>query len=176
MEFLGDLLGNVATGGLFGFLGSIVSVGAQYMQRRQEIVAEREERSHELDLVRLQMEQGDRETENELRLQDAAMAGRIKEQSYNLQITSANVPSSVNAIRSLFRPFLTTALVVLAAWTFWQILHAVQGNGPLAAYFASAEAGTIVKSMVEQVFFLASAAVTWWFGERGMSASNRKPV
>ena len=57
---------SAASGGLLGIVGSLVGVFAKSRQAKIEHERRKDEYAHELALQRLQIEKGDRETENEL--------------------------------------------------------------------------------------------------------------
>lgn len=176
MEFLGDLLGigaTAATGGLFGLLGSIIGAGAKYLQRRQEIAAEREERAHELKLMDMQIRVGRSETENELKIVEAQTDANVRQASYGIRETlGSSVHKWVNDVRSLFRPFLTIALWALTAAVLIFIVRAMGDKGPLAGYITPPDAVQLVKYTVYSIVFSASTATVWWFGDRALTPPN----
>lgn len=179
MEWLGDLTGifaNVASGGVFGLIGSIVGIGAKYLQERQRQAWEREKWGHEYKLQELAMQQHQQETELEIALADTQ--GSWTGLSASLASDAAAVGGSpvwVKAARSLFRPVLTISLVVLV-WFVWQdLLSAVQGaDSNLLVLMTEAEAQGLLRYIIEAIVFAASTAIVWWFGERSMSPPSQK--
>ena len=114
METLGDILGfgaSVASGGLFGLIGSGLGVVAKYFQTRAD--REWEEKKIELDmrLFDKQMESRKLETEMEIAVasSEGAWAGLRGSVSADKALAAHTGPL-INGIKSLFRPFLTTAL------------------------------------------------------------------
>ena len=77
---------------------------------------------------------------------------------------------SPKRVRALFRPILTMALWGLSIFVFRQIVSAFGGEANvLAQVFTNAEINEIMKYMVYTVFFCASTATTWWFGDRAFT-------
>ena len=69
MGFLAEIFGigaSVASGGLFGLLGSIVGAGSKYLQEKQRQAWQRQKWAYETELLKLQMEAKALETEREL--------------------------------------------------------------------------------------------------------------
>ena len=179
MEFLGDLVGigsNVAAGGLFGLFGSVIGATAKFFQRRQEANERLADRLHELTLMRLQGELRQLETENELDIIRSEQSGRARTASYRTPITVRNVHTWVNDTRSLFRPFLTLVLDASAVGVLIYILSDIQNGALSAVLTASDPSSMLVAYMVESLFFTASTATVWWFGDRALAPPNQKNV
>lgn len=176
MEFLTNLLGfgaSVGSGGLFGLLGSIVGVAAKYLQKRQELKEHNLDRQHELELIRLQMKSRNQETENELEIvkQEADMIQRSS--SYRMPIVTSNVHTWVNDIRALFRPFLTVSLNGAAVFILIYLMSNMEGE--LAQMLTSDNpVAELVTYMVHSLFFVASTATVWWFGDRALTPPSLK--
>jgi hypothetical protein len=173
MEWLGDLIGlgaNVASGGLFGLLGSLIGVGAKWLQAKQAAKAKAEEWKHEITLRQLAMEANDRETENELAIARSEGSWKGLSDSYHTVIPSTAVPSWTNAIRSLFRPFLTISLWVLVVIELRWML-----DGTLEIWIEnSGQFGVTIKYVIDSTVFSAATATTWWFGDRAMTPPGQK--
>jgi hypothetical protein len=173
MEWISDLLGigaNVASGGLFGLVGSLIGVGAKYLQAKQVAKAKAAEWEHEIKLRELTMEQGDRETENEIAIASSEGAWKGLSASYQTTIPSSSVHMWVNDIRALFRPLLTIALWVMTLVTLrWMI------NGTVQQWMLEAESfAPMVKYTIDSITFSASTATVWWFGDRAMTPPGAK--
>ena len=168
MEILGSLggiLGDVATGGIFGLVGSILGVGAKWLQERQRQNWEREKWGHEMDLQKLEIERGISETENEVRIVTEQGAADQRVASYNMRVFSPSKASVwVNNIRALFRPALTMALLALTGLLFWKVSWLVNVN-----YLQPNEAVGLINYIVHSVVFAATTAIVWWFGDRAMT-------
>jgi hypothetical protein len=142
-----DILGNVASGGLLGLLGTGVNFALGYFQRKQE-------HAQRIESLRLEGELNAAKTAGDVavaREQGAAGAFVASQQA------EANIGRSykwVEAVRALTRPGLTLLLVILAT---------------ILRY--SADAAT--KAYIDQnIIVTAVAAVTWWFGQRQLDRST----
>ena len=142
-----DILGNIASGGLLGLLGTGVNFALGYFQRKQE-------HAQRIESLRLEGELNAAKTAGDVavaREQGAAGAFVASQQA------EANIGRSykwVEAVRALTRPGLTLLLVILAT---------------ILRY--SADAAT--KAYIDQnIIVTAVAAVTWWFGQRQLDRST----
>ena len=155
---------SVSSGGLFGLIGSAVGVVAKYFQERQRQKWEKEKWAHEKDLLKLQMERGDRETENELAIVEANGSWGGLRDSIQAAGKITDVHRWVNDIRALFRLILTLVLWGIATWMFCQVV-----DGKLQVWFSEMEIKDIVRYMVYSTFFMAGTAAGWWFGDRALT-------
>jgi hypothetical protein len=169
MEWL-DLIGNAATGGLLGVFGSVIGGVTKYFQKKQEIEEAGRERSHELTLIEMEMKRGASETENELKIIEAGVAGNIREASYTLPVAVSGASVWVNNIRSLFRPFLTLALWGLLTGVVVMVLY----GDRLSDLFVEGELSDLIKYVVQSIVFAASTATMWWFGDRALAPPGTK--
>ncbi len=172
MEWLGELLGfgaSVASGGLFGLLGSVVGVGAKYLQEKQRQAWEREKWSHEQALLKLQMDARAVETEHELAILGQQGSWEGLAASHAARIALKDVHTWVNDLRALFRPVLTVGLWVLAGWVFWEVV-----SGTLTQWMQEADIADVIRYCVHTVFFSASTATVWWFGDRALTPPQGK--
>ena len=173
MEIIGSLLGagaSVASGGLFGLVGSLIGVGTKYLQQRQANAQKDKDWMHEIELRKLDMEQGDRETENELAIAQSEGSWQGLEASYKTVVSASSVHTIVNDIRSLFRPVLTLSLIVLSALLFWWVWSGItEANGNVLKLFSETDIKDIIRYMIYSVFFSTSTAIVWWFGDRAMA-------
>lgn len=178
MEWLSDLLGagvSVASGGIFGVVGSVLGVVAKHFQEKQRQAWEMKQWSHEESMQRLQMEARAQETEQEIQLADTE--GSWAGLSESIRADSRLRPTSGWAVnvKALFRPFLTCVLWALAAWVFLHTLNALTDPEALLVSILSAgEIKEIIKYMVYTIFFSASMATAWWFGDRALSPPHLK--
>lgn len=168
----GDILGlgaSVASGGLFGLFGSLLGSVAKFFHEKQRQAFEEKKWTYETDLLRLQMEAKAKETEQELAVvsQEGSWSGLKASIAAETQIGPTH--KWVTDIKALFRPFLTIALWIISAWVFWKI-----GEGGLDKWFQQGEANNLVKYMVYTVFFSASTATAWWFGDRALTPPHLK--
>lgn len=171
MEWLTEILGagaSAATGGVFGLIGSLLGVGAKYVQKRQELKFEKAKWDHELALIDKQAELRQLESESELAVVNAKGSWAGLEASYQMQV-KGEVSQWANNIRALFRPFLTVFLWILAGVALYWLLSA---NAVL--YVTPEYITEIVRYAIHTVFFTASAAGLWWFGDRAMTPPGAK--
>ena len=175
MEFLGDLLGgvaSVASGGIFGLIGSTVGAIAKYFQKRQEFDQERQRREWDREDFRMQMQFSAQETEQELAIASAQGSWSGLSESIRADAAVATKGGTVTAaIRSMFRPFLTTLLVCVSAWIVWFMWQGVvdgRENG-LQLFFTPEEMADIIRYAIYSLLFSTSTAVVWWFGDRAMT-------
>lgn len=155
---------SVASGGIFGVLGSLVGAVSKYYQTKQEREWQKEKWKHEKDLLALQMQAKSAETEQELAIVAQTGSWTGLSESHKSDQSIGPVSQWVNNIRSLFRPFLTIALWGLAGWIFYHV-----AIGSLKTWITQMEIKEIIKYMVYTVFFCASSATMWWFGDRALS-------
>lgn len=182
MDIVGGIAGmgaNVASGGLFGLVGSLVGVGTKYLQRRQEMAEKELERAHELKLLDAQRLARAEETEGELAVADSKGSWEGLQASFATTIPASEVPRWVNGLRSMFRPFLTIALVVVVYLIFRDLLAAITGatgadGSTLAVIFTEAEAKVALIYIIHSITFAAVTAIVWWFGDRAMAPPGAK--
>jgi hypothetical protein len=176
MDLAGDAISAIATaagGGLFGLVGALLGVGAKMLQSweerkllREKIEGRKIEQAHELKLLEMQIARGKAETESELAIIDAAAARDVKLASYQDAANIGPTHMWVSDVLRLFRPFLTIALIGVTVWLFHRL---IKGGG--LPYISTPE---LVQYIVLSVVFSATAAVTWWFGERAMMPDFKK--
>lgn len=171
MEWLSLILGTGATaasGGLFGLLGAGIGSWFKSKQQAAQRLEDSDKRGHELKLLEMHMAQDQQETEQELAIISQQGSWKGLSESINADSRIADTHKWVNDLKSLFRPFLTVCLWVLAGWVF----HKVSSRGLEA--LNQAEVNELVKYMVYTVFFCASTATTWWFGDRALAPPGMK--
>ena len=170
MGFVMDLIGGVASGGLFGLIGSIVGVGAKWLQERQRQDWQRETWNHEARLIDLNMQSRAAETENELKIVLGQADADQRVASYGLVMHDAGrVHRWVNDVRSLFRLFLTVFLWVIAGAILWMLGYWVSVG--LITVDTSLD---LIEYSVKSAIFAASTATVWWFGDRAMAPPGAK--
>lgn len=172
MGFLGDVLGlgaSVASGGLFGLLGSVIGAGAKYLQERQRQAWETKKWDQEARILELQMKARAAETEQELAIvsQQGAWDGLKTTVRHDAGIK--NVHTWVNDLRALFRPLLT---ILLAVGAFLVMRNVIAGE--LVTWLSESDITDLIRYMIFTVFFTASTAVVWWFGDRALTPPGMK--
>jgi hypothetical protein len=172
MEWL-DILGagaSVASGGIFGLLGSVAGAWFKGKDRLAKAVEQDKQRVHDLKLIALKME---------AKSQGAAWDSMVTTHQSETALNGQENYKWVVAIKSLFRPFLTISLWLLAAWQLDLIL-----TGTINTYLELAEANqtllatnelvALVRYVLYSTVFSAMTASTWWFGERALSMPEFK--
>jgi len=177
-EGLSALLGATTSGLAGGVAGLVSSIGGQianYFHTKSEREFQEKKWSHEERLHTLNNEK-DIQDHN----QDMALSAQESEQALKLTRmtgsyaglnTSIDADKSigdsylwVNAVKSLFRPFLTTMLWIISIIVFFTTYEAPEvlvGN---------------VVYMVESIYFATGTATFWWFGDRSYSPREMKNV
>jgi hypothetical protein len=141
------ILGNVASGGLLGMLGTGLNFAFGYFQRKQE-------HAQRIEGLRLEGELNAARTAGEVavaRERGAADAFTASHQS------EGRIGSSypwVDAVRGLTRPCLTVLLILLA------VILRYSADEATRAYID------------QNIIVAAVAAVTWWFGQRQLDRSH----
>jgi hypothetical protein len=151
-----DILGNVASGGLLGLLGTGVNFVLGYFKQKQEHAQRLEWARDNRETLALEGQlvaartAGDLAVAREKGASDAFTASQRADAAYG----SGKSYKWVSAVRELTRPGLTVLLVVLTA---------------IMRY--SADPAT--RAYIDQnIVVTAVAAVTWWFGQRQLDRSS----
>ena len=133
-----DCAVSAGAGGAFGLVGHLASRTAGYLESRQSFARKQAEWAHETELLRLQAQWRQPETETEPLVADAAPASG--ERTYRW----------VGAVRAIVRPLLTLGLAAALA----------------AAFFSMAPSDAARASVGDSLVFAAVTAIVWWFGDR----------
>ena len=149
-----DGIAAILSGGATGLLGTVLSFGVEYFQRRQR-------HRHELELRRIDREIA--ESEAAAAAHVAAIEAESEESGRAWAALEASHQSStvrwsdgdspwlvvVDVVRGLTRPFLT--------WTFLALTGAI--------YFTLGD-WSLREGIIDTVLYLTSTCVLWWFGAR----------
>ena len=177
MEFIGNLLGagaSAMSGGIFGLAGSLIGGVFKYFQAKQAQQFKKEEWDHESNLLKLNMEAMQKQTENELALASQVGSFRGLDSSIRADSKVGESYKWVNAIRSLFRPLLTTGLVVIAYLIFKDLMAGLETEGQSVLALGKEKSRSILEYVVYSLVFSASTAVVWWFGDRAFAPPGMK--
>jgi hypothetical protein len=142
-----DILGNVASGGLLGLLGTGVNFALGYFQRRQE-------HAQRVEMLRLEADVHAARVAGDVAVarEQGAAGAFVASQQAEAQIGRSY--RWVEAVRALTRPGLTLLLVILAT---------------ILRYSAD----TATRAYIDQnIIVTAVAAVTWWFGQRQLDRGS----
>ena len=153
MDILGTLVdagASAMSGGLFGLIGHVATKIAGYFEAEQQFKQKQAEWSHETDLLKLQMNARQEETESEIRLAGASGSWSGLGASVTAETAIGATFAWVNAVRALVRPALTFGLAAFLCIAFF-----VMRPGDIdRAYVANS------------LVFAAVTAIVWWFGDR----------
>lgn len=178
MEWLKEILGigvTSAGGAVFGALGALGGAVVKYYQRKQEMSFQREKWDYERDMTKLKLESKRKEEEHELKVisQEGSQKGldaSIRSLSY-----IGEVHKIVNDIRALYRPLLTTGLVVVTYLIFKDMLSVYhQQEARLEGVFEPETVKDILKYIIYSIVFSTCTAITWWYGDRTFMPTEMK--
>lgn len=161
----GSILGSVVSagsGGILGIAGSLVSGFFKGKQKKAENAFKQLEWDQEARMMELNMKADQVETENELELARSQGSYTGLEQSLRAEAAIGPTHMIVSDLKALFRPFLTLSLWGMAAYVFIKVVQNPSG------ILTEAEVLELIRYMVYSVFFCASTATTWWFGDRAL--------
>ena len=136
-------------GGATGIIGSVINKVFGWLETKQKIELTKVEHAQELELLKLQQTGRQAEHENEQAIADTNAWKAARSASYrhdNFGTTSQWVTDT----RSIFRPGLTIFLLVLSAAIYFTLLN-----------------DAAQEDIANQIIYMTSAAVLWWFGDRG---------
>jgi len=162
---LDQLLGvasSILTGGATGLLGTVITGGFAFLNSRQR---HRQEMAlRELDLQIMQSEAAGAERIAAIEAEGASeqAAYGALEASYKAASQRWSRPGegwamvAVDVVRGLMRPVLTLGLLGLTAYIYFEMMAR-------PAFMTALQA-----RIVDTVLYLVTAAVLWWFGQRGV--------
>ena len=179
MEAIGELLGfgaSVASGGLFGLVGSGIGAVSKYFQTKADRAWE--ERKIELDMQMFDKQMESKRLETEMEIAVASSQGAwdgLQGSLVSDGALAAHTGPRINGIKSLFRPFLTTALVGLSFAVIFMMWHSITGaTDNLLAVFSETKIKDLLRYMIYSLFFATTTAITWWFGDRAFAPPGMK--
>lgn len=145
-----ELIGNAASGGILGFLGSISTGIVSIFQQKSQYAHEQAMGELELKRISAQSDAQSKLSADQLKAameQGANEAFKVSQISGN---TFNTLPPPIAGALALWRPALTAALIVYSLYVY-----------------PACDAAT--KTFIVQSYVTAgSAAVLWWFGSRQM--------
>lgn len=177
LSMIGNTVTSAAGGGVFGLVGSLTGGVIKYFQTKQQQKFEKEKWDHELALLDIELKRESMEDEHEL----AVISQQGAWQGLATSITAdSGVGDSykwVNAIKALYRPVLTSGLVLIAFLIFKDLsamLADAENSSALSAVLTPAQAKDLLIYTVNSLVFSASTAVVWWFGDRAFAPPGMK--
>ena len=142
LELISTLLG-----ALIGGSGSALSKWLGMKEKEQD-------HSHELRLLEMQMQSKQSETENEMAIAQEASFASMRTASYQHDASYGEVSLWVRNTLRLVRPVLTVFLIVEVGIIWFTIADSRID---------------LQEQIISGVLFMASTALTWWFGDRAPS-------
>jgi hypothetical protein len=147
MDFLISLL----SGGATGILGTLIGRIVGFYETKQKY-------EQELKLLELQAKINAEESERELAIAQAKAASDLRVASYQHDTGTGQGSQWVTNTLRLIRPALTIVLVI-AVIMLWFTAEQFEAD--------------IRTQVVVAIIYLATSAVTWWFGDRAPTMSKR---
>lgn len=199
-EIITAIFSSVVTGGATGLLGVLFQRYFDYKGKQQDLELVRINNEHARLLAQMDVDKANRAaeaTENIAETQaDAQVRGaeldaqaRADEAAARSYIASIDADRAtyldpkvqsrskfarammtiVDSVRGLIRPLLTVYLVVLVTFMYnWASNLAGTEHGINAA-----DAGALVKTIVNTLLYLVTTVVVWWFGVRPSAPSKQ---
>ena len=178
MEFLSEIFGfgaSVASGGLFGLIGSGIGAIGKYFHAKQAFSQEKERRKWDQEDFKLQMQFSAQETEQEIAIASAEGAWNGLSESIKADSKIKDVSPWANNVKTLFRPFLTTALVCVSAWIVWELFESLRNqDATVLAVISEADVKDLLRYSIYSLIFATSTAIVWWFGDRAFAPPGMK--
>lgn len=167
-----SILGFFASSGMGAIVGAVGSYFTKVEERKTkelqfkrdlamakiDLQAEAMAHSHEISLADKQIEQTQAEGEIAMDVLDG--------EAFKTSITAALKPTGINwvdAVRGLMRPVITSYMLIVATFLAINISLLVGGLTSLDAEFLT----QTYNELIDQVLFLTTLTVSWWFGSRG---------
>lgn len=173
LEFIGDALGAIISGGVTGILGSVITTWGEY--RKNKLMFSHKEKMAELDqqAMKLEAELELKKITTESEAQQAIAEMDILKSSYEHDRATYSrgklgkfgraLMVVVDFARGMIRPSATIYLVVLTTIIFYKVFGILNG---LESAIPVADAVAIVNKIIMVVLYLTVMVVSWWFGMR----------
>jgi hypothetical protein len=176
MEFLASIFGAGAMGAggvVTGFFGGIIGQISKHFQEKsrqsheaQKWKHEESKRNHDSRMASMEIM-----AESDI-AKDKALSASIESDS---RLSNSNSSPWANNVKVVYRPFLTTLLLIIASIMFVMFMSALEVQAhALNQVFSGNEMKEIIKYMIYTVFYTASTAAMWWFCDRALSPSFAK--
>lgn len=152
----------VVTGGATGVVGTLVTAGTAYFERRQRHAQEVEMRRVEMEMLQTEAASAERIAAIERESEQMRAEHEALEASYRAATTRMSTGDSrwlvaVDVVRGLTRPVLTWCLLALAA----------------VIYFTLSPQDGMRGQIIDTVLYLGTTCVLWWFGARHVGRRDR---
>lgn len=158
MGFLVSLLG----GPIVGVLGSAISAGVGYFERKQKIEEKKLDYAQETKLQEMNIAARSAEMESEAAIAHTAAVSKSLEASYKHDASYGLVGETAATVLRFVRPALTVFLLLLVTVIYFTLPEAkVVGVDGVAT--------TVGEMVILKIMFLSEVALTWWFVDRRKS-------
>jgi len=147
---LGAIIGNVASGGILGLVGSIGTGIVSIFQAKNQYAHDERMAALEMQRIGAQSDADAKKSADQLKLELEEGADKSFQASQLAASAINNVPPVIAGLLALWRPILTAALTVFAGCLY------PHSDGPTQIFITQ----VAVQSW--------SAAIMWWFGSRQM--------
>jgi len=161
MEILGTvvsgLFGSAIGGSGLGLIGTVVGKTFGWLEQKEKNKTLLAQNAHELNLIQEQAKIKQVEMESEYMIAQMEADANIRTAAYQHDASYGETPMWCSSILRLVRPVVTLLLMGMSAYIYWK-----------AYDFGD---WTTTKMLAEEVVFMTSLAITFWFGSR---PANRK--
>jgi|TARA_R100001086_G_scaffold23796_1_gene11266 Sec-independent protein translocase protein TatA len=147
-----DIIASVLTGGATGIIGSLIGTVGRFFEKKQQLKEMTLQFDQEYKLQELQISSRREEAESERAIAELQAESEIKTASYAHDASYGITTLTIAAILRFVRPVLTFLLLAFTVYIFWEV----------------SENPSIVHELSNQIMFLTTTAVAWWFGDRSL--------
>ena len=147
-----DIIASVLTGGATGIIGSAIGTVGRFFEKKQELKQIKLEFDQELSLQQLQITARKDELESEQAIVQSQADASIKTASYSHDASYGLSTPIIASILRFVRPVLTFGLLGFSGYIF----------------FSVQDDPGVVRELSNQIMFLTTTAVAWWFGDRSL--------
>lgn len=155
MGFLVSLLG----GPIVGVLGSAISAGVGYFERKQKMEEKQMDYAQETKLQEMNIAARSAEMESEAAIAHTAAVAKSLSASYKHDASYGQVSQTAATVLRFVRPVLTVFLLLLVAVVYFTLPESkIVGEDGVAT--------TVGEMVVLKIMFLSEVALTWWFVDR----------
>ena len=147
-----EIIASVSSGGATGIIGSAIGTVGRFLEKKQELKQMKLEFDQELQLQELQITARKDELESEQAIVQVQADSDIKTASYAHDASYGIATPIIASILRFVRPVLTFGLLGFSGYIF----------------FSVQEDPTVVRELSNQIMFLTTTAVAWWFGDRSL--------
>ncbi len=200
LEIIATIFSSVVSGGATGLLGVLFQRYFDYKGKQQDLQLVQINNEHARLLAQMDVDKANRaaqateqvaETQADAQVRSAELDAQAKADEAAARSYVASIEADratyldpkvqarskfarvmmtiVDSVRGLIRPLLTVYLVVLATFMYnWASNLAGAEHG-----ISAADAGLLVKTIVNTLLYLVTTVVVWWFGVRPSAPSKQ---